>query len=255
MTTKTWITKIGFILVAQLIAFSSFAAESLLQQAEQAYKTENYDQAVAMYDSILKIKGPSAEVYYNLGNAYYKLGKIAPSIINYERALRQDPGDSDIRFNLNMANQRTVDKIEPVGEFFLKTWSEALQNKGALDSWAKLGVVCFLLFLLCAALYVFTRKVRLKQIGFFVGVLCLHVVFIANIFASQQKKKIIDHKAAIIFAPTVTIKSTPDGSGTDLFVLHEGTKVSVKSTLGEWKEIELVDGNVGWIPSADIQAI
>ena len=216
---------------------------------------EDYAKAIELYEGILKSNGESAAVYYNLGNTYYKAGKIAPAILNYERCLLLDPGDSDARFNLQMARQKTIDKIEPVGDFFLVKWFKSVENLGSADSWAKTGIVCFLLFIGCLILFFFSRWVRLKKIGFYLGVLFIIMVVFANIFASDQKDEMINRKHAIVFAPTVTVKSSPDASGTDLFVLHEGTNVTVKSTLGEWSEIELEDGNVGWMPSKDIEKI
>lgn len=255
MKTIIKIRKILFSLLALCLMASAFGQEKALKEAEAAYTKEDYAQAIEIYEGILKSNGESAAVYYNLGNAYYKEGKIAPAILNYERCLLLDPGDSDARFNLQMARQKTVDKIEPVGDFFLVEWFDAVENLGSADSWAKLGIVCFLLFIGCLLLFFFSRWVRLKKIGFYVGILFLLMVIFANLFASHQKSEVMDRAHAIVFAPTVTVKSSPDASGTDLFVLHEGTNVTVKSTLGEWSEIALEDGNVGWMPSKEIEKI
>jgi energy-coupling factor transporter transmembrane protein EcfT len=126
---------------------------------------------------------------------------------------------------------------------------------GKADSWGKVGIICFILFIGCFILFFFSRWIRLKKIGFYLGILLLLIVIFANIFAYNQKKELINHVKAIVFSPTVTVKSSPDASGTDLFILHEGTKVSIKSTLGEWKEIELEDGNIGWMSSKDMEII
>lgn len=247
--------KIVFFLLVQIFALSAFAQNAAIKEAEEAYTKEDYGKAIELYEGVLKSNGPSAAIYYNLGNAYYKANKIAPAILNYERALVLDPGDSDVRFNLQLARQKSVDKIEPVGDFFLTEWFEAIQNMGVADSWAKLGIVCFVLFIGCLILFFFSKYIRLKKIGFYLGLLLLVVVIFANIFASHQKDRIVNRKSAIIFAPTVTIKSSPDASGTDLFILHEGTKIFIKSKLGEWNEITTEDGSVGWIPTKDIEII
>lgn len=231
------------------------AQEEAIKEAEAAYTQENYEEAVQKYESILTNHGESSQIYYNLGNAYYKSGQIAPAILNYERALLLDPGDSDIRFNLQLAKQRAVDRIEPVDEFFLKNWFHSVQGMGATDSWAKLGIFSFLIFIGCLLLFFFSRRIRLKKAGFYLGIVFLIIVVFSNIFARNQKNERINRTEAIVFSPTVTVKSSPDASGTDLFILHEGTKVSVKSTLGEWNEIESEDGNVGWMPVKDIQII
>jgi tetratricopeptide (TPR) repeat protein len=233
----------------------TFAQEEVLKEAEDAYIQEDYTKTIEKYKEVLVTYGESAEVYYNLGNAYYKANKIAPAILHYERALLIDPGDADIRFNLEMARQQTTDKIEPLDDFFLSKWFDSIQNKGATDSWAKLGIICFLLFIGCLLLFFFSRWRRMRKVGFYLGLLFLTSVVFANVFARNQKRELISHTHAIVFSPTVTVKSSPNQSGTDLFILHEGTKVFVKNSLGEWNEIELEDGNVGWMSSKDIELI
>lgn len=255
MKVNIYMKKILFLLLIQCFCGSLYAQDAAIKEAEVAYTKEDYSKAIELYEGILKSNGESAEIYYNLGNAYYKTGKIAPAILNYERALLLDPGDSDARFNLQMARQKSVDKIEPVGDVFFVRWFDSIQNKGGADSWAKLGIVCFILFIGCLLLFFFSRWIRLKKTGFYLGLLFLVLVIFANIFASNQKDELVNRTHAIVFSPTVTIKSSPDVSGTDLFILHEGTNVTVKSTLGEWSEIELEDGNVGWMPSRDIEKI
>jgi len=247
--------RILFFLFIFCAGFSVYAQDEAIKEAEIAYTQENYEEAIQKYESILTNYGESSQIYYNLGNAYYKAGNIASAILNYERALLLDPGDGDIRFNLQLAKQRAVDKIEPVGEFFLKRWYHSVQALGATDSWAKLGIFSFLLFIGCLLLFFFSRWVRMKKAGFYLGIVFLVIVIFSNIFARNQKNELINRTEAIVFSPTVTVKSSPDASGTDLFILHEGTKVSIKSTLGEWNEIESEDGNVGWMPKKDIQII
>ena len=231
------------------------AQESTLKEAEEAYAKEDYTQAIELYESVLKSYGESAMVYYNLGNAYYKAGKVAPAILNYERALLLNPGDSDTRFNLQVARQKTVDKIEPIGEFFLTRWIGTVEDVYSADGWAKWGVASFVLFIGCLVLFFFSKWIRLKKIGFFAGICFLLISLVANLFADSQQDKLLHRADAIVFVSTVTVKSSPDASGTDLFILHEGTKVTIKSTLGEWSEIQLEDGNVGWMPSKEIQQI
>ena len=231
------------------------AQDADIKAAETAYAAEQYDKAIELYESILKSYGDSYELYYNLGNSYYKDGKIAHAILNYERALLIKPGDSDIRFNLELAKQQTVDKIEPIKEFFMIEWFRSVQNLIGVDSWATLGIVCFVLFIGCLVLFFFSKWMRIKKVGFYLGILFFIVVIFANIFAYNQKNELVNREGAIIFAPTVTVKSSPDNSGTDLFVLHEGTKVHVRGSIGDWVEIMFEDGNVGWINKKDITII
>ncbi len=247
--------KILFLLLAISLLTPVSAQDNALKEAETAYAKEDYAKAIELYESVLKENGESAAVYYNLGNAYYKAGKIAPAILNYERCLLLSPGDGDARFNLQMARQKTVDKIDVVGDFFLVKWFKSVENLASSDSWAKIGIVCFLSLIICLVLFFFSRKVSIKKTGFYLGLPLVILIIFANIFASHQKEEMTNRTRAIVFAPTVTVKSSPDASGTDLFVLHEGTNVTIKSTLGEWSEIVLEDGNVGWMPSENIEII
>ncbi len=237
------------------ISFSAIAQDAVIKEAEVAYTKEDYNTAIELYEGILENNGESAAIYYNLGNSYYKSGKIAQAILNYERALLLSPADADIRFNLQLAKQMIVDKIEPLGEFFLVKWYHSIQNIASADAWGRTGIVTFLVFLVCLAVFFFSKQRLFKQVGFYAGLFFLFVTIMSNVFGSAQKSELTNRSEAIVFAPTVTVKSSPDNSGTDLFVIHEGTKVSVKSTLGEWSEISLEDGNVGWMPSKDIVKI
>jgi hypothetical protein len=249
------LNSILFLMLVQCFTGMAYAQSSAIQNAEMAYQKEDYNKAVQLYESLLKTQGESASVYYNLGNAYYKLGKVAPSILNYERALLLNPGDADIRFNLQMAKQKAVDNIVPVGSFFLVNWFNAVKNMGSVNSWGNLGIVAFILFIGCLIMFFFSRWIRLKKIAFYSGLFLIAVVVFANLFAHAEKSELINRTHAIVFSPTVTVKSSPDASGTDLFILHEGAKVRIKSALGTWSEIELEDGNVGWMPSVDFERI
>ena len=242
------------IFLSGITCISIYAQEAELRAAETAYAAEQYDKAIELYELLLKNYGVSGELYYNLGNAYYKTGKTAHAILNYERAILINPGDGDVRFNLEMARQQT-DKIEPLQEFFMKKWFRSVQNLIGVDSWATIGLVCFVTLICCLVLFFFSKWMYLKKAGFYAGILLLFTVIMANIFAWNQKNELENRRAAIIFTPTVTAKSSPDNSGTDLFVLHEGTKVLIRITVGDWYEIALEDGNVGWINKKDIVII
>jgi tetratricopeptide (TPR) repeat protein len=245
-----------FIFIAILFATITLSAQdSLLHQANEDYAKGDFQAAANSYEELLKANGESAIVYYNLGNSYYKLNKVAPSILNYERALLLEPGNSDIRFNLEIAKLKTVDKIEPVGDFFLTEWFRDIQNLLSTNAWSSLSIVCFILLIACLFLFFFTRRVFIKKSAFYIGIGLLIIVVFGNSFAYNQKKKLTLRNEAIIFIPTTTIKSSPDSSGNDLFILHEGTKVKVKNKIGDWNEIETADGNVGWIKSSEIEVI
>ena len=227
----------------------------LFQKANEAYSKNDFLEAAALYEELLKTNGESSIVYYNLGNSYYKLNKVASSILNFERALLLNPGDKDIYFNLEIAKLKAVDRIEPIEDFFLTQWFRTIQNLMSTDAWSNFSITCFILIIICLFLFFFSRRIFIKKLGFFIGVGLLICVVFGNCFAYNQKIKLTQRKEAIVFAPTTPIKSSPDNSGTDLFNLHEGTKVKLKNSLGGWNEIETADGNIGWIKSSEIEVI
>ena len=222
---------------------------------DSAYIKNDYKSAIQIYEALLE-KGEAAEVYYNLGNCYYKTNDIAKSILNYERALLLDPGNTDIRVNLEMARAKTVDKITSIPDIFFVAWIKSLINCLSVDAWAKCGILFFILFLVAVALFFFSKQASLKKGGFIGGIVFLILVVLSNVFASQQKAVLVNRNAAIVLVPSVTVRSTPSESGTSLFILHEGSKVELKdNSMREWKEIRLEDGKVGWVPTSSIEVI
>lgn len=247
--------KIYLLLLTVMCAAVSGAAQSTFERAGEAYNAQRYADAVALYDSVEVSEGVSAALYYNRGNAYYKMGQYAPAILNYERALMLAPGDEDVRANLELANSKITDKIDTAGKFFITVWAQSLRDCCSSNTWAVVGVVAFLLCLIGLYLYIFVRRVAVKKVGFFVALPMLLVAVVANMCAISQNNRLNAHDAAIVFAPSVTAKSTPADSGTDLFVLHEGTKVSLLQTVGDWIEVRIADGNRGWLPQSSIEVI
>lgn len=224
-------------------------------QGDSAYMRNDYASAIQIYESLLK-KGEAAEVYYNLGNSYYKADDIAKAILNYERALLLQPGNADIRANLEIARSKMIDKVVSVPDIFFVAWVKSLTNCLSVDAWAKLGIVFFILLLISFSLFFFSKQIIWKKNGFIAGILFLVFTVLSNIFASEQKSELLDRNDAIVLSPSVTVRSTPSESGTGLFVLHEGHKIEIKdNSMREWKEIRLEDGKVGWIPASAIEVI
>lgn len=257
--------KIYIILLLLTVTYTAYAQKDTIvtmnkhvtkTQADSAYINNDFAGAIAMYETIIQNQGESAAIYYNLGNSYYKIDNIAKAILNYEKALLLNPGNGDIRFNLELAQSKTIDKVVPMSEMFFVTWTKALTNQFSERGWGKLGIVSFILILLSLCLYFFGKKIILKKMGFIIAICMLMICIIANLFASTQKEKLMNRNNAIIMVPSITVKSTPNETGTDLFILHEGRKVMIKdNTMKEWKEIQLEDGNAGWIPSNSIEII
>ena len=224
-------------------------------QGDSAYMRNDYVSAIQIYEKLLE-QGTSATLYYNLGNSYYKSDDIARAILNYERALLLEPGNGDIRMNLEIARSKTVDKVTPIPDIFFVAWIKSFMNTLYADTWGKLGIVFFFLMLVSICAFLYSKRVGMKKIGFAGAVLMLCLVVASNLFAGYQKDKLIDRKEAIVLVPSITVRSTPSEDGTSLFVLHEGHKVEIKdNSMYEWKEIRLEDGKVGWVPASSIEVI
>ncbi|MEG1573790.1 MAG: tetratricopeptide repeat protein [Bacteroidales bacterium] len=246
--------KIYLVIFLTLTSSLSMPAATF-QEAAEAYKNQNYTEAATIYEAIIKKDGISSEIYYNLGNAYYKSKQYPKAILNYERGLLLSPGDEDIRVNLDMARTKITDKIDTMERSFISIWIESLRNIFSSDVWSVIGIATFLLFLVGIYLYFFTKNLWVKKLGFFGGVILLLISVISNRFAYQQKEKIITRNEAIIMTPSITVKSSPAESGTDIFILHEGAKIKVTDKVGEWSEISIEDGNSGWIPTSKMEVI
>ena len=239
-----------------LMLFLPLSASAVTKaEADSSYVNENYQQAISQYEALLQ-QGTSAEIYYNLGNAYYRMDNITRAILNYERALLLSPGDDDIRFNLQLARSKTVDKIVPQSEFFLTTWYRSAVNTLSVDGWAYVSLLSLSIAIILALIYLFASPIWLRKIGFFGGILLLLMFLLANVFAWNQKQQIEHRDGAIIMESAVTVKSTPAQNGTDLFILHEGTKVTVlDASMDDWREVRVPDGKQGWVAVSQIEEI
>lgn len=225
------------------------------EKADSAYATEKYDEAIAIYTDLLK-GGAHADIYYNLGNCYYKTDQIALAILNYERAILLEPGNSDIRYNLDLAQTKTVDKIIPESEMFFITWGKNIVNLTGMDGWASIGVIAFIQTCILLLIFFFSKRIVLKKAGFFTALVMLVVVILSNVFAHIQHENISRRTGAIVMSNSVVVKSTPNESGTDLFVLHEGTRIEIiDDSMKDWKEIKLADGKIGWMPAETMEVI
>ena len=248
------VTKVVLILLVSLSSVTtSFAVTKT--EADSAYARGEFQQAIKDYEALLK-QGASADLYYNLGNAYYRSENITRAVLNYERALLLSPGDRDIRFNLQIAQAKTIDKIVPESEMFFFTWYRALVNLMSVDGWASVALVSLALVIILLLVYLFSERIWLRKVGFFGGILMLLLFVLSNIFAWQQKQNLLFRKGAIVMTPTISVKSTPASNGTDLFILHEGTKVVITdSSMKDWREIRIADGKEGWIESKHLEEI
>lgn len=239
--------------VVQMMNIST--PEDMIARATIAYESGNFNQAISDYETLTSVYGSAPDLYYNLGNSYFKVQNYAKAILNYERCILYDPSNSDAKANLELAKMNCVDKIETIQPVIFKAWSDSISNWMSCNTWSIMAIIFFLLFILSVSAYFFLRNVAIRKTGFYLSIVSILLCFICNFYANQQKNKIENREYAVVMSPTVTVKSSPADSGTQLFTIHEGLKVKVRSTLSGWTEVELSDGNVGWLPSDAIEMI
>ena len=246
----------GFSFVLMILMIMPLSANAITKQnADDEYAKGNYQQAIKDYQEILKT-GVSSEIYYNLGNAYYRTDNITQALLAYERALQLSPGDNDIRFNLQYARSKTIDKITPETEMFFVTWYHSLVNFTSVDRWANTAIVSIVMALLLILVFLFAPQMWARKSGFYGSAAFLLLFAFANLFAFQQKHELETKQGAIVIAPTVNVKKTPAASGTDVFVIHEGTRVDITDRgMKQWRGIKLADGREGWLKTSQIEEI
>ena len=243
------------VMLAIMLGFTSEADAITKQNADAEYQKGNYQQAIRDYEDLLK-NGASADVYYNLGNAYYRTDNITKAVLNYERARLLSPGDEDINFNLQFARSKTIDKITPESEMFFVTWYKALVNFTSVDNWAKAGILAIIMALVLVLVYLFGPHILLRKVGFFGGSFFFVVFLVCNLFAYQQKQTLLNRTGAIIISPSVNVKKTPAKQSSDVFVLHEGTRVDITDKgMKGWRGIKVGDGREGWIETKALEEI
>lgn len=223
--------------------------------ADKEYAKGNYLQASKDYSDLLKV-GESVELYYNLGNCYYRLGNITKSIIAYEKAHRLSPSDRDVTFNLEFVREKTIDKIERQEKNFFSAGYTMLQNLMDMDAWARLSIVAFFACLGMAMLFLLGRDEWMRKLGFYVALLSVFVFVFSTLFAWQQKHNFDARDRAVVVAPSSSVKLTPSDSSADAVVVHEGTAVQiVDRTMSDWYSVKLDDGKEGWLKRNSLEII
>ena len=231
---------------------SPLVAQTSFEAANTAYAEGRYAEAAAGYEELLA-EQQNATLYYNAGNAYFKQGELAKAILNYERALRLEPNHKDAQFNLEFAQTKITDNIEE-HDFFLSIWAQTIRNSMREHTWTILSIVLFILTLTGILVFLLSRETWLRKTAFHTAWIALVFCIIAGLNAGSLHKRDTLRNEAIITQGIVNAKSSPDRSGTDLFTLHEGTKVTIRETLGEWVNVR-VGKNEGWIPAKDLERI
>ncbi|MES2829914.1 MAG: SH3 domain-containing protein [Bacteroidota bacterium] len=227
----------------------------VLNGANAAYKKGQFEVALKGYQQLLDSGYSSPDIYYNLGNANYRLDNIAAAILNYEKAHKLAPGDEDVEMNLRLANTRLTDKIEGVPEFFLKRWWISFITIFSIQVWSVLIVLFFLSGFALLIVYLFSRELILKRTSFYAGLVLVILALASMGIASAQDNYFRQHKDAIVFNGVVNVKSAPNDKQKTLYIIHEGTKVTVLEDNDNWLKVELPNGSVGWITAAAVKSI
>jgi tetratricopeptide (TPR) repeat protein len=252
MNTKRYILILLILSLFVRISVSQDTSKDKFYQGVTYFTAGSYDKALQVWTEIYRTGYQSASLDYNIGNAYFKLNNIPSAILYYERAYLLKPADENINYNLQVARTLNVDRFQEIPELFFIKWYNFVSLSLSTNTWAKISIFTFILFLLLLSLYIYSSHHRSKIMGFWFALLFLFMSLGTLAFTIRNKSLVYNSHKAIITSPLISGKSSPDKSGNDLFVLHEGTKVTIEDEVGEWLEIRLSDGNKGWVPGNSI---
>ncbi len=227
--------------------------KALFEKANEAYNAGNYPEAVSQYKEVLKNGEESAELYFNLGNAHYKLNHIAESVYNYEKALLLDPADQTIQNNLEFANNMVLDDIKEVPKSGLSNFITNVISVFSFNGWAWIAILGVAIFSILFLLYYFSIASKWKRVFFTVAITAVVISFISLIFAFHLKNVNQNKEFAIVFVEEVPVRNEPNLRGNELFLLHEGSKVQILNTFQDWIQLELANGSTGWMDKSSVK--
>lgn len=230
-------------------------AEQLWDKANTAYINGDFHAAADAYEELLSRGVSSMKLYYNLGNAYFKDDRIGKAILYSNRALRLAPGNDDIRYNLSVAEARTKDNIEDIPEFFFVTWMRDIRHTMGCTAWSLLSLALLACMLGLFLVYLLAQRISLRKAGFYGTVVAALLFMLTTWFAVGERREMLDDTSAVVMTASTAVKSSPDKSSTDLFVLHEGTVVTITDRLDGWCEVVIADGKKGWVEGRKIEII
>lgn len=238
-----------------LIFTQIFWAQEAFEKGNSLYQKGQYMEAISMYETILKSGQESAEVYFNLGNCYYKLNQVAPAVYNFEKALLLKPSDSEIQNNLAFAKKMAIDEIQETPKVGFSKIIQDFTSSFHYDTWAWIAIIVALSFLLSFLGYYFTNTTTLKRV-FFSGMVVLLLLVVISLFAGFfEQNRIHNDNPAIVFAEVIAVKSEPNAASQDAFTLHAGTKVQILETISNYHKIQLADLKEGWITKSAVKEI
>lgn len=240
-----------------LVTFISFVnaqvSQNIFEKANKVYQTEDYSKAITLYQSVLDQGLASSELYFNLGNAYYKTNQMAAAIYHYEKALILNPSNQDAKINLSYANRSIIDSIKIIPKSIFEKFNDTVLSMFSYNSWAKIAVSLSLIAGLLWMLFFFTTQPAVKKLHFTLAIVFTFVCLVSLIITHRQYNRAVNTIYAIIFTDEVEVKNAPRKSANEIFTLHEGTKVKVLDKVGDWQKVKIADGQVGWLPKEVIK--
>ncbi|MBX2827903.1 MAG: tetratricopeptide repeat protein [Flavobacteriaceae bacterium] len=247
--------KFVYIVILFLSTFGWAQNDALFEQGKQQYKADKFQEAITTWNKILNSGQHSAALYYNIGNAHYKINEIGPSIYYYEKALQMAPNDKEILNNLAYAQNATVDAIEPLPQTIFAKWDQKVSSLLPFEGWAWVSVICAFLFAFLFIGYYFSVYSRRKRFLFVGSLLAVFILITSVSMSFRTYGKRLKDKPAIVFAESTEVKSDPKMNSETSFLLHEGTKVQILAEDGEWSRVQIADGKDGWMLSSDFKAL
>ena len=252
---KKYSLLVAIVITCMISNGQSSAVRDSVSVANQLYNSAKYQDAIRKYQFVVAQGFESAELYFNLGNAFYKTGNATYAILNYERAKKLAPNDEDIKYNLDMAHTQIVDNIVTLPEpGFLRWWKQMISSQ-SISFWGSSSIITFFAFLSLFGLFLLSSAYRIKRLAFWFSVVSISISAITFAFGSHLTSKLINHNSAVITDRSVRIKASPSETGTELFIVHEGVTVQLTDKLGDWVNISLPDGNKGWVKESSMVRI
>lgn len=243
------------VITQTILLHASSNTSGYFMKANALYSEKRYEEAALIYKELIDAGYNNFELYYNLGNCYYQQNKLPYAILNYERAKKIAPNDEELMLNLNIANAKIIDIIEPLPKFFLIAWYESIRNSYSSSSWTIISIVSFCVSLIGLAGFLYFGLPIARKLFFASAAAVLALSIGSFIFAGEMQQIENNRDTAIIISPSITIKNSPDDNSTSLFTLHEGTKVKILDSIKNWNKVRIANGNIGWLPKSAIETI
>ncbi|MBL1212276.1 MAG: tetratricopeptide repeat protein [Ignavibacteriae bacterium] len=243
------------LLFAVTFTVNGSSIDEMMIEANKLYQESKYDSALTVYKQVTDQGYVSAALYFNIGNSYYRTGEIGRAILNYERGLKLEPSDEDIKYNLRIAQARIVDRIKYVPQIFLVEWWNSLLTFLSVSAWAAVVIIFYISLLIFIGIYFLTKSGRLQRFSFYFGSMnFIALIFIVFLFIARVNRE-TSKDYGVLITDTISVKVSPDEKAQDAFVIHEGLKFEVEDELQEWARIKLSDGKVGWLNKTALEMI